>query len=578
MAQPATGQRTPARGSSPGTPSSAAVRAELAALLLQSKRYDEAAREYQALLSRAPANDDYRLGLARALAWGNRPREAERQLRVLKSRRPTNYEIDDFLRSVRESFEPTSGEAASWVSEQPRYAPYRLALARALVREGNARAALPHYEMLLANSASPTLRREAVDAQISAGDYARAAERLRIAVLRTPGDSAARHSLARLLIAAEEYDAGLAHYDSLVAWYPTSPVLLERAQVHMARRDLAAAEKDAVASLYGRQKAEAYLLLSTIQRLRGDWDEARVSLHRAGMLGVEPRDRDAALAQLARDERPIVAFLPGWDEQAGWGARSSATTDNLGLLYATLGVRGVQEFPNGFSGSIDAELRRIAQPTPGVSGQVIGTSFEIGLANEFLYGPLLLRLGGRAGLAHQAGQSLPTFGLAASAWIKAWGVSVEHTSAPAYPELLSVSTIEVPDDEDPLSERSISIALGGPLGVADFALYGQRAEISDGNQRSTLQAVLRLPLAPHVTVLTGVTGIRFTERSTLYWDPLTYWAGAAGLELATRQPRGVSARCAYWQARRAASRKSESVASARTKSNTACCSWAPAES
>jgi tetratricopeptide (TPR) repeat protein len=542
LVQPATAQRAPARGSSTGTPSSTAVRAELAALLLHSKRYDEAAREYQALLNRAPANDEYRLGLARALAWGKRPREAERHLRVLKARRPTNYEIDDFLRSVRESFEPTSGEATSWVAEQPRYAPYRLALARALVREGNARAALPHYEMLMANNSSPALRREAVDAQISAGDYARAADRLRIAVLRTPADSAARHSLARLLIAAQQYDEGLAHYDSLVAWYPTSGVLIERAQVHMTRRDLAAAEKDAVASLYGRQTAEAYLLLSTIQRLRGDWDEARVSLHRAGMLGVEPRDRDAALAQLARDERPIVAFLPGWDESAGWAARSSATTDNLGLLYTTLGVRGIQEFPNGFSGSIDAELRRIAQPAPGVSGQVIGTSFDVGLANEFDYGPLLMRIGARAGLAHQAGQSLPTFGLAASGWFKAWGISLEHVSAPAYPELLSVSAIEVPDsDEDPLSERSTSIALGGPLGVADLALYGQRAEISDGNLRTTMQAVLRLPLSTHVTALTGVTGIRFTERSTLYWDPLTYWSGAAGLELAARQPRGVSA-------------------------------------
>lgn len=46
------------------------VRAELAAVLLQSKKYGEAAREYRALVSRDAGNTDYQLGLARALAWG----------------------------------------------------------------------------------------------------------------------------------------------------------------------------------------------------------------------------------------------------------------------------------------------------------------------------------------------------------------------------------------------------------------------------------------------------------------------------------------------------------------------------
>jgi predicted Zn-dependent protease len=55
------------------------VRAELAALLLQSGRYDDAAREYRALVARDTANTAYRLGLVRALAWGDHPREAERE-------------------------------------------------------------------------------------------------------------------------------------------------------------------------------------------------------------------------------------------------------------------------------------------------------------------------------------------------------------------------------------------------------------------------------------------------------------------------------------------------------------------
>src|SRR5262245_34847962 len=63
--------------------SSANVRAELAAVLLQSRKYDEAAREYRVLLARDPASFEYRLGLARALAWGDRPRDAERELLLL---------------------------------------------------------------------------------------------------------------------------------------------------------------------------------------------------------------------------------------------------------------------------------------------------------------------------------------------------------------------------------------------------------------------------------------------------------------------------------------------------------------
>src|SRR5262245_55382500 len=95
-------QTVAAQGSRGRTPSrNASVRSELAAVLLQNKRYNEAAREYQALLSRAPSNDSYRMGLARALAWGKRPREAERELRILRAHRPRDREVDALLRSVR---------------------------------------------------------------------------------------------------------------------------------------------------------------------------------------------------------------------------------------------------------------------------------------------------------------------------------------------------------------------------------------------------------------------------------------------------------------------------------------------
>jgi hypothetical protein len=91
-----------------------------------------------------------------------------------------------------------------------------------------------------------------------------------------------------------------------------------------------------------------------------------------------------------------------------------------------------------------------------------------------------------------------------------------------------------------LSEQSSSIALGGPLGLLDGAFLAQRTSISDGNQRSTLQGVLRWPLLSGVTLVTSVTGIWFEQRSELYWDPVSYVAGAAGLEYSVRQSQGVS--------------------------------------
>ena len=541
LTQPALAQNN-SRGRSASRAPTTAVRSELAAVLLNAKRYAEAAREYQALVRRAPANDEYRWGLARALAWGNRPREAERELRYLKVRKPRNYEIDDLLRSVRESFQPTSGEAAGWVAEQPRYQPYRLALARALVQEGNARAALPHYEILIANNNSPVIRREVIDAQIAAGDYGRAADRLRITVLRMPGDSSSRHSLARLLTAAGDYDDALAHYDTLVAWYRAGVLLLERAQLQTVRRNFAAAEADATASLYVRQTADAYLLLSMLHLRRGNHAQARFHLDRSRLLAPDPRTYDALNAQLAREERPIIAYLPGWDEGAAWDGRSSALYDNEGLLYTTVGVRRVAELPRRFTASIDLELMRIAEPAPGLRSGLAGGAISGALAHVFDYGPLLVRLGARGGFSYQGERGLPTVGLAVTAWYNAWAISLQHAREPAYPTLLSAAAIGVPGtDDDPLIERSTSVSLGGPIGPIDLALHGQRAEISDGNERSTLQAVLRVRLSPNVAALGSVVSIGFAERSDIYWDPLEYVSGNAGLEVGTRQSLGLSA-------------------------------------
>src|SRR5436853_7751250 len=118
-----------ARRSSAPASNSLNVRAELAAVLLQSGRFDEAAREYRLLLARDPANFDYRLALAHALAWGDHPRDAERELVQLIAKRPDTPGLDSLLRSVRDAYDPRAVDAAQWVASDPTYAPYRLSLA-----------------------------------------------------------------------------------------------------------------------------------------------------------------------------------------------------------------------------------------------------------------------------------------------------------------------------------------------------------------------------------------------------------------------------------------------------------------
>src|SRR5439155_8732537 len=147
----------PGRGSrAPTGAASSVVRAELATVVLQSGRYDEAAREFRVLLARDPSNFDYRLGLARALAWGNHPQEAERELAQLSAKRPATPGLDSLLRAVRDAYDPRAVEAAQWVAREPTYSPYRLALARALVRERMYRLAITHFDTLLSQ---PTVGR-----------------------------------------------------------------------------------------------------------------------------------------------------------------------------------------------------------------------------------------------------------------------------------------------------------------------------------------------------------------------------------------------------------------------------------
>jgi tetratricopeptide (TPR) repeat protein len=525
----------------PRTRDGTSVRGELAAVLLQSGRYDEAAREYRALIAREPGNAAARLGLAQALAWGDNPRIAERELRVLSARWPSDREIAELLRSVRESLEPGAAEAAAWLAERPGHTPFRLALARALVREGRAREAVAHYDRLLALDSSTALMLEGAHANFNAGRRERALQLLRGVVARTPADSASRHALAGGLAEARQIVPAIAQYDTLIAWYPGSELLLARGYLHLARGDRVAAEADASASLGARPSAGAYLLLGELQRWRGDLSSARVAYERARALRPNDLAISTASAQLLREQRPVPAFMPADERAPGWHLRSTSVSDNTGLAYATLGARRDIGLARGVTGSMDIEVRYLTEEVARLDSGVGGLALGFGLSGEGAYGPFLARLNARGGTVYHTKGPILMGAFSATAWFRAWGLSLEHTRGPAYPSLLTAASIRPPDDDGaPLTETTTTAALGGPLGGADVAFSVQRADVSDDNRRSTVQALLRFPMVWDLTAIYAGTGTWYAERSSLYWDPLSYVAAAAGLEYAARSPHGFS--------------------------------------
>ena len=522
-----------------------AVRAEYANVLLQAGRYREAAGEFRRLLEGAPNDFALRLGLARALAWGGRPRDAEPELRALLARRPRDAGLDSLLRSVRESYDPSAREAAAWVAERPGHVPYRMALARALVRERRAGAALAHYDTLWTlEGAGPRrgeLLREYADAHAAAGDRAAAVRFLQGVVAGAYGDTAARRALADAHVANRSPDLAIAQYDTLLQWQASAPLYLERGRLRAWRRDLDGAESDLRASLAIAPSVEAWVQLGDVERWRGDYGAARAAYASAAALRPGDRGVARALGDLRREERPPIAFAPMQTDDPGWQLAGESVEDNTGFSYFTSGVRRGFDALLGTVASMGVEYRSLGdRDGRGRFVQRInGYVADVGISRTFTYG----RIGARGGLAmHDEVDAMPYGSASAMAWYGAWAVSGEVDAAPAYPSLLTMATL-LPSDAGtgrPLVGRSATATVAGPIGAADLAVSAQRTRLDDDNLRTTLQGYARWGFAPHLHAVYSASVIRFAERSVAYWDPPSYVAHAAGLELASRRPRGVS--------------------------------------
>ena len=491
-----------------------AVRAELATVLLQSGRYDEAAREFRLLLARDPNNFEYRLGLAHALAWGDRPREAERELAQLIAKRPGTPGLDSLLRSVREAYDPRAVDAAQWVAAEPTYAPYRLALARALAREHLFSLSIAHYDTLLT----------------------------RPGVGRVPDRATLVHELADVYVSIGNRLAARAQYDTLIQLSPTATLLRERGQLRLSLGDRAGGEADLWESVRLEPSGEAYLLLGDLYRERGDYRGAR-SMYVAARQGAPAPVRlavSSALAQLNREERPAM-LAPLVGDDPGWRLTEDAAADNLGVAYSALALRRTVAVVGATHFSLGAEWRQLAERTAARRVDATGLGANVGGWQEVGYGPALARLELQGGaIYHELGGTIGVARGAVALWLDAWQLDLELSRAPAYPSLFSAEALVPLDGGAPLVERDAAVTIGGPVGPLDIGVSVQRSLLSDGNRRLTIDSYLRYPLGGSLYALYSGTGLGFAERSTIYWDPSRYSAQSAGVEYAFRRARGVS--------------------------------------
>jgi len=540
IAVDARAQTSRRRSSIPASSSSSSVRAELAATLLESGKYSDAAREYRSLLGRDPRNGNYRMGLARALAWGGSYWEAERELMLLDRQRPNDPEIEKLQRLVRTNLEPSSYEAREWVRESPYYTPYRAALARALVREHRYPAAIAMYDTLMRTTPSAALLREMGNAYSAANERRGGITRLSEFVARAPADTGYRLALIDLLVEDRQYAAGLAQSDTILSYSRTPGVLLNRAKINIARDDLGAAEHDLQQALTLKRTPEAYLLLGDVYRWRGEYGRARTAYDYARTMSTG-RAVTEAFAQLARDERSVLTFEPPSAAEYGWQSNASFDGDNAGVNYSTVDFRRGFTFGPALV-SAGLQVRQLREATPTAQGAAASYAPEIGVSREGIRGPFYWRVGGIGGfVAQPLAQTIPTGSIAFTGRYFAWSGALNLSYAPAYPSLRTLASV-IPSGEGsrPLTEAGSAISFAGPIGPANVALGVARMSISDENQRTETQAYARLPLNPALSVVYWGSRIGFLRSSPMYWSPEDYTSNSLGMELAARQLRGWS--------------------------------------
>ena len=522
------------------------IRAEYASVLLQSKKYDEAIVEYRRLVSTEPERFEYRMGLARALAWSKQHREAENELSRLRAQRPGHAEVEQLTRTVRAALDPSSGEARSWVANDPGHLPYRVQLARAYAREGKARQAADQFDTVFRRGVRDDLVQEAAAVNAGAQRFAIALPLYRRAIARTPSDTALRHDYARTLWLSRDRLGALAQYDTLLVRFPSPAWLVERAKLRIAMRDHDGAERDLASAIAMCPTAEAYFARGELRRWNGQLGAARAEYERALQLAANDsvgRGIRDLIALIEREARPSLGAAPEGDA-IGWTARGELAADKTGFTYASAGGRYGIPIGRMAAASIGLEQHRVSATYPAYTRESYGFGGDIGATLGFPFARLSARGGG---LRHGGTTDVGYGSVGAIAWWRAWRASAEVKRELASPHLMTARALATTGEIEPGEAVDASImatrqiyGLAGAIGVVDFGVVADIMRLSDGNARPAFTTTVRYPLGDAMSALYVASDLRFRERSAFYWDPERYAAHSLGLETSARRDRGLS--------------------------------------
>ena len=517
--------------------SSEATRAEYAGALLAAGRYDQAAAEYRRLLAADPTNPDYSLGLGRALAWGGHPRDAEAALARLPVPRDTASER--LLHAVRRDYEPGASEAAAWVREQPGDQDYRLALARALVREGHAALARAQYDTLLMRGPSLALIREAGGVYATAGDSVGAARLLGEAVALAPSDTLLRRDYARALAWSGDRPGAIREYSALLERSPDPDVLAARGQLHLWSGDDRAAEADLKAAADAHPTYETDMMLGDLYRWRGDAPRATAAYQDA--LRRKPGDI-TALAGLDATRRGARArHAP--DDDEGFASTTRFVADNAGFDFVATELSGGVGLGNRNRTILFAsgDVRRVSRDTAGLAGprHVDGYWVQGGVAQWLGH----FRASGRVGLLHHSDvPDIGTWALKGEVIQPNLRLGVAVSRGAAYETLRAGRTLGLavaPGLDPALRATAVSGTVSLPLGNgADLWASAEHLWLSDNNDRTSVSLAVRYPLVRGLSAVYAGGGLGFGDLDPLYWSPRHYVLQALGLEYRIERPSG----------------------------------------
>jgi tetratricopeptide (TPR) repeat protein len=496
------------------------VRAEYAAALLAMQQYDSAAANYRILVAADSASVAAHLGLARALSWSSRERDAEPELSWLAPRMPGDTTIATMLRVARGSFDPSSDQAWRWVADEPTFLPYRLALARAFVREHKVALAVAPFDTVLARepNAPLALVREGASVHSMAGDSVGAARLLGRAVALAPHDAAARGSYADALAWAGDRQSAIAQYDTLLMAGPNAALLVARARLYAWTGNSAAAERDLVAANAVHEDATTWVMLGDLYRWRNDRVEAREAYARANILHPGEAGVILGYEAIAEAERREVAAI--LSRELGWSLWSTYLGDNQHFSLFSEGLSGAVGIGERSAMSFGADARRL--------DSMNGESGHLGVVNYLGR----MRLAADGGMMHYS--QLGDFGFGALSVAGPWGrtwISSDVRTGPAYQPLMVAGR---------LTYTGASVSATMPLGLAAVSAGVDQMWLSDGNARTSVQLGARYRLGYGVSALYSGGVIGFNRASDVYWDPRHFTSHALGVEIATHADSGLT--------------------------------------